>query len=169
MDDCTVILLPYGLSSQYQDFQIRGKGVASACRPQHFRIASLHELSTTIPLHAHRPCLTSTTKTLKDNLKAARRQAKMGYQRNIRKSNMATAKGKEIRGRPRNKPQPPTPPTPRTTKRKPAKATKPADPQTRVGASQQLPITLDSDDDNLHVGARNCPRYVLSDLLKHKY
>jgi hypothetical protein len=167
MDSCSRILLPYGLSSHYQNFLIRGKGMASPCAPPRFRIASLRELSTlnssntfTLP-----PSSTSIARVersaLKAKIKSARTQNMVAFGRNIKKINMGPATGKEKRGRPRKKAQPPVPETP---KRRIARHPKSVGPGTRVGAAQHIPITLDSDDDeeDLEVGARKHRGYNFS-------
>ncbi|CAN9386515.1 unnamed protein product [Alternaria alternata] len=63
----------------------------------------------------------------------------MGFQRNTKKINMGLATGKEKRGRAKRKPQ--------ISVRKISQAGSKSEPSIRVGASQDLPITLDSDDD----------------------
>jgi hypothetical protein len=88
-------------------------------------------------------------RALKKRLRTARKQAKMGFQRNLRRINMGPAQGKEKRGRPRKKPHPPAPaPTPAVMKRKSGKSVNTVDLGARVGASKQLPITVDSDDND---------------------
>jgi hypothetical protein len=73
----------------------------------------------------------------------------MGFQRNLRRINMGPAQGKERRGRPRKKPHPPAPaPTPAVMKRKSGKGIKTVGLGARVGASKQLPIIVDSHDDD---------------------
>jgi hypothetical protein len=79
---------------------------------------------------------------------------------------MGPAQGKEKRGRPRKNPQP-SAPAPTLSKRKPAKVSKPAGPGTRFGASQQLPIIIDSDEadsdeaEDQGVGIRDRRGYVI--------
>lgn len=63
----------------------------------------------------------------------------MGFQRNIKKINMGPATGKEKRGRVKRKPQ-------ISVRKAPKSDSKPI-PGIRMGASQESPITLDSDDD----------------------
>ncbi|OAG19395.1 hypothetical protein CC77DRAFT_1095888 [Alternaria alternata] len=63
----------------------------------------------------------------------------MRFQRNTKKINMGLATGKEKRGRAKRKPQ--------ISVRKISQAGSKSEPSIRVGASQDLPITLDSDDD----------------------
>ncbi|KAB2105043.1 hypothetical protein AG0111_0g6587 [Alternaria gaisen] len=63
----------------------------------------------------------------------------MGFQRNTKKINMGLARGKEKRGRAKRKPQ--------ISVRKISQTGSKSESSIRVGASQDLPITLDSDDD----------------------
>jgi hypothetical protein len=125
MDDCSFILLPYGLSNHYKNFWAGGKGIPMPCRPSCFRTATIQELSTLHPFSAPKASPTPTSiarnerRALKERLGTARKQTKMGFQRNLRRINMGPAQGKEKRGRLRKKPHPPAPaPTPAVMKRK---------------------------------------------------
>ncbi|CAN9387609.1 unnamed protein product [Alternaria alternata] len=98
------------------------------CGPPRFHTASLLELSKLNHL--------VTQRKLKS---ACQQQNSMGFQRNTKKINMGLATGKEKRGRAKRKPQ--------ISVRKISQAGSKSEPSIRVGASQDLPITLDSDDD----------------------
>jgi hypothetical protein len=159
MDTCLHTLLPYGLSSQYRDFVAGRKDTRVQCGPPLFRIASLLELSKPNPFGSHKspPASSAVTqrqqRTRKRKFESFQHNHKdMGFQRNIRKINMGPATGKEKRGRVRRKPQ--------VSFHKVSKTGSKYDPGTRVGTSQELPITLDSDDDAL---ASSPPRYVAAE------
>jgi len=146
MDSFFPILLPYGLSSQYQDILRGSKDTSVRCGLPQYRTATLLEVSRLNPFDPHQS-LPSVGRT--PNPRQAIRQRKpdysrqkednMGFQRNIKEINMGPATGKEKRGRAKQKPQ--------ISVRKLHKAASKFSPGFRVGASQDLPITLDSDDD----------------------
>jgi hypothetical protein len=146
MDACLHILLPYGLSSQYQDI-LKGRNITPVLYGlPRFRTASLLELSklNSPPSNQSLPALGSIPQSHQVTRKrkpsyAHRTEENMGFQRNIRNINMGPATAKEKRGRAKRKPQ--------ISVHKVPKAGPKISPSTRVGASQQLPITLDSDDD----------------------
>jgi len=116
------------------------------CGLPQYRTATLLEISRLSPFDPHQS-LPSLRRT--PNPRQIFRQRKldcsrqkednMGFQRNIRKINMGPATGKEKRGRAKRKLQ--------ISVRKLPKAGSKFSPGFRVGASQDSPITLDSDDD----------------------
>ncbi|KAH8632251.1 hypothetical protein IG631_13934 [Alternaria alternata] len=98
------------------------------CGPPRFYTASLLELSKLDHLVTQRKLKT-----------AGQQQNSMGFQRNTKKINMGLVIGKEKRSRAKRKPQ--------ISVRKISQAGSKSEPTIRVGASQDSPITLDSDDD----------------------
>jgi len=146
MDTCSSILLPYGLSSQYQHILGERKDTSVRCGPPQYRTATLLEISRLNPFDPHQslPSLGRTPnprQTIRQRKPeySSQKEDNMGFQRNIKKINMGPATGKEKRGRAKRKPQ--------ISVRKLPKAGSKFSPGYRVGASQDLPITLDSDDD----------------------
>jgi hypothetical protein len=139
-------LLPYGLSSQYQDFLAGDKDKTIRCGLPRFHIASLLELSKFNSFHSRQslPALDSTTQPHQNTTQrkpSSTLPAKdtMGFQRNIKKINMGPATGKEKRGRAKRKP--------RISVRTAPKPGSKGNPGARTGASQEFLIALDSDDD----------------------
>lgn len=128
MHTSSYILLPYGLNSQYQSYLTGDDNSRTQCGPPRFHTASLLELSKLNHL--------VTQRKLKS---ACQQQNSMGFQRNTKKVNMGLATGREKRGRAKRKPQ--------ISVRKISQAGSKSEPSIRVSASQDLPITLDSDDD----------------------
>jgi hypothetical protein len=122
------ILLPYGLNSQYQSYLTGDDDLRTQCGPPRFYTASLLELSKLDHL--------VTQKKLKT---AGRQQNSMGFQRSTKKINVGPVIGKEKRSRAKRKPK--------ISVRKISQAGSKSEPTIRVGASQDLPITFDSDDD----------------------
>jgi hypothetical protein len=118
MHTSSYILLPYGLNSQYQSYLTGGDDLRIQCGPPRFYTASLLELSKLVRLVTQRKLKT-----------AGQQQNRMGFQRSTKKK----------RGRAKR--------TPRISVRKISQAGSKNEPSIRVGASQDLPITLDSDDD----------------------
>jgi len=147
MDTCFPILLPYGLSSQYQDILRGRKDTPVRFGLPQYRTATLLEISRALnPFDPHQflPTLGRTgnpRQPIRQHKPDYPRQKEgnMGFQRNIKKIDMDPATGKEKRGRAKRKPQ--------ISVRKLLKAGSEYSPGFRVGASQELPITLDSDDD----------------------
>ncbi|RYO69594.1 hypothetical protein AA0113_g3980 [Alternaria arborescens] len=128
MHTSSYILLPYGLNSQYQSYLTGDDDLRTQCGPPRFYTASLLELSKLDHL--------VTQKKLKT---AGRQQNSMGFQRSTKKINVGPVIGKEKRSRAKRKPK--------ISVRKISQAGSKSEPTIRVGASQDLPITLDSDDD----------------------
>ena len=116
------------------------------CGLPQYRTATLLEISRLSPFDPHQslPSLGRTTNPRQPIRQRnpdypRQKEHNMGFQRNIKKINMGPATGKEKRGRAKRKPQ--------ISVRKLPKAGSKFSPGFRVGASQDLPITLDSDDD----------------------
>ncbi|CAN9349416.1 unnamed protein product [Alternaria alternata] len=118
MHTSSYILLPYGLNSQYQSYLTGDDDSRIQCGPPRFYTASLLERSKIDRLVTQRKIKT-----------AGQQQNSMGFQRSTKKK----------RGRAKR--------TPRISVRKISQAGSKNEPSIRVGASQDLSITLDSDDD----------------------
>jgi hypothetical protein len=128
MHNSSYILLPYGLNSQYQSYHTGDDDLRTQCGPPRFYTASLLELSKLDHLVTQRKLKT-----------AGQQQNSMDFQRSTKKINMGPVIGTEKRGRAKRKSQ--------ISVRKISQAGSKSEPSIRVGASQDLPITLDSDDD----------------------
>ncbi|KAF2848715.1 hypothetical protein T440DRAFT_152220 [Plenodomus tracheiphilus IPT5] len=159
MNDSNSVRLPYGLSCAHQNSRFGGKGVAMPWGQQTRQpISTLKELSrlpvtmttdtTVTPLFS---CQIPSRHHTKDRQGILRH--KMGFVRNVRRINMGPATRKEKRSR-----TPKSIPSPHISVRKknkqraepqvqPIKARKTMRPRTQMGASEDMPINIVSDDD----------------------
>lgn len=152
-------VLPYGLSSLHRKIQQGGQGTAGPpgeklrlhISPYKASIApSTEDKRTTLALSPTRNYLQARKQYLQDL-----RQNKMVYVRNVRLINLGPAVGKEKRGRRlRSKQTPQSIATHSSvfstrTKRAPRRGPKPPSPSTRLGATADVPIKIDNDEEGL--------------------